>query len=289
MNQRYTPETAIPDALEGITLAGRVYPSPLPDELAPWHVYIADCGHSILVTLGEDLDMAVPAPVKTVLRHGWKVLDNGLIHADLPYDPTLGLLTDPSDDEFAEPAATTVPKIREFAVGKLYHPGVTHWPDEHAEWKLSEDGVQLLLTYASPTEDEVRAVAKGRARFALIAGDHALILAHRFEPLNWSDSPWQATRQIDQTAGLPYLGPGGHLPITVFMIDADTGLIAAIRQTSWNHRFTEAVRKALSTQIRNGSPTAAAQGDTEIDAWYRRYPTTDALVAAADITTEPRR
>jgi hypothetical protein len=38
-------------------LRDRRYPKPLPDDLAPWHLYLIDGGHSVLVTLsatGED-------------------------------------------------------------------------------------------------------------------------------------------------------------------------------------------------------------------------------------------
>ncbi|MFD4406706.1 hypothetical protein ACFWPH_28485 [Nocardia sp. NPDC058499] len=51
-----------------------------------------------LSATGED-GHEVAVPVKTVLRHGWTVLADGRIHADLPYDPRLGPTTEPGDDE----------------------------------------------------------------------------------------------------------------------------------------------------------------------------------------------
>lgn len=41
----------------------------------------------------------MPAPVKAVQRTGWDVRD-GYVVSDLTYDDTLGLVTDPGDDEF---------------------------------------------------------------------------------------------------------------------------------------------------------------------------------------------
>ncbi|WP_433678724.1 hypothetical protein [Nocardia sp. CA-119907] len=136
---------------------------------------------------------------------------------------------------------------------------------------------------AAPTDTEVIAVKKGATRFALLAGQHALILAHRFDPMPWSDAPWQVVRQTNATAGLPLIGADGRLRVTVFLVDANTGIIAAIRGTTWTARFVEAVRAAIRTQSLNHS--TEAQGAAEINAWYQRYPTSDKLVAAADINT----
>ena len=108
--QQHLKQTPAPAAiiaqLELPLVAGKAYPKPLPAELQPWYVYTADGGHSIVVVLTPAstpienvLDLLVPAPVKTVLRVGYQVIE-GLIYANLPYDSTLGLLTEPDDDEY---------------------------------------------------------------------------------------------------------------------------------------------------------------------------------------------
>lgn len=86
----------------------RPYPNPLPDALARWHCYLADGGHSIVVALAShvpqdalpDEAYLVPAPVKSVLKAGWVVADNGMLICDLTYDSELGLITPEEDDEF---------------------------------------------------------------------------------------------------------------------------------------------------------------------------------------------
>lgn len=99
-----------PEAVIGRHIAaivpGKGYPRPLPADLAPWHVYTADGGHSIAVALaafyqpgGDPAEFLVPAPVKAVLKAGWTARD-GWIVCDLPYDPAVGLATDPGDDEY---------------------------------------------------------------------------------------------------------------------------------------------------------------------------------------------
>ena len=168
-----------------------------------------------------------------------------------------------------------------YTVGKPYNPDFPKWPVNRAEWRLSEDGVELLLCMADPTEEEVQDVRTGRSKFALVSGEHALILAYRFGSQPWSDTPWQATRQTDLTAGLVDVPAGQRLLLTIVLVDSTTGILRAIRTTTWNADFAGAVSRAILRQLRNRS--ADAQGAAEIAAWYRRYPTTKKLVEHADI------
>ncbi len=166
-----------------------------------------------------------------------------------------------------------------YAVGQPYNAearGV--WPAAGAQWRLSEDGVELVLFLADPAASEVEAVTKGRAKFALVAGEHALILAYRFAPMPWSDAPWQACRQRDLTAGI---NPGKDQAVVVILVDSSTGVVRALRMTAWNAEFAGAVARAIGRQLRNRSTDA--QGAAEIEAWYRRYPDSKTLVEFADI------
>lgn len=166
-------------------------------------------------------------------------------------------------------------------VGELYNPAVTSWPDERMEWTLSPQGVELLLTYSHPSDAEVDAVRRGPARFALLAGDGALILAHRFEPLPWADTPWQASRQR-LPVGVEAAGDGERLIVSIVLVDAATGVIKAVRVVTWPERFATAMAHAVLRQAQTAAPDEV--GAREIEAWYRRYPSTPELVRAADIT-----
>ncbi|MEU9354954.1 hypothetical protein AB0D65_29165 [Streptomyces griseoloalbus] len=108
-----SPQTIVRRTLAGLLL-DRPYPGELPAELAPWHCYTKDGGHSLLVLLApveegfktsaggpaRIEDACVPVPVKAVLRAGWRVGDDGYVRTAVPYDPDLGVVTDPEDDEF---------------------------------------------------------------------------------------------------------------------------------------------------------------------------------------------
>jgi hypothetical protein len=109
-----SPQTVVQRTVGAYAVPGRAYPGELPAELAPWHCYLRDGGHSLLVLLdpvekGVTVPSAtnatidgqlVPVPVKAVLRAGWRLDEDGYVRTPVRYDPELGVLTDPEDDEF---------------------------------------------------------------------------------------------------------------------------------------------------------------------------------------------
>lgn len=85
------------------------YPGQLPQELEPWHVYVVDQGHCIIVvpeslweTNADPEELTVPVPVKTVLRLGvqWR---NGWPVCKVSYDEDFGLVGVEEGDEEWQP------------------------------------------------------------------------------------------------------------------------------------------------------------------------------------------
>ncbi|MEU6070525.1 hypothetical protein ABZ864_40325 [Streptomyces sp. NPDC047082] len=106
------PREVITRSLGAMVDLDRRYARQLDPEIAPWHCYTLDGGHSILVVLDhgklgdrptskELEDNLVPAPVKTVERVGWRLV-GGYVVCKLPYHPVLGLITPESDDEYGD-------------------------------------------------------------------------------------------------------------------------------------------------------------------------------------------
>ncbi len=102
-------------AAEGAS-TNKPYPTELPEQLAPWHIYFDDCGHNILCVVGEKwvkllersvteqdvAELLAPVSIKTLLREGWEVHPRfGVILArGVEYDPQLGVLIPDADVEF---------------------------------------------------------------------------------------------------------------------------------------------------------------------------------------------
>ena len=92
--------------LEIYVVRGKKYHSPLPFELEEAYCCTLDGGHSVIVVIdseyqeGEPLEnFLVPAPVKTIIRHGYRIKD-GYVWSNIPYSKETGLETEAGDDEF---------------------------------------------------------------------------------------------------------------------------------------------------------------------------------------------
>lgn len=295
------PREIITASLGGMAVYNRPYGRALPEELAPWHCYTLDGGHSILVVLDDAtlsdapsmqqiMDNLVPAPVKAVERAGWRMLD-GFVLCKLPYDPELGLMTDPEDDEYdddseeseaptqAEPAWTVL------EVGKPY-PSPIPWRDGTCEIRIDEKGVDFVLAIASPKTHEVKAFRQGNAEFALVPGKHHLMWVYKFtDPrdsnpkhgLPWSDQPWEYHRQSKPAPAAP-AGRGGSFQLQLILVDAATNVIKALRLIGPSVEFADALRDAVEAQAAVPyDPAAAAR---EIQSVYARYTSQDLVLIA---------
>lgn len=173
--------------------------------------------------------------------------------------------------------------MHRLAVGERYNATLATIPDGTANWRFTTTGVELLLGLSRPSSTEIRDVKTGLAQFALLSADHVLMMAHRFGTMPWSDAPWEASRQrlAGEEPGLIEVTASQHLMIQVVLVDADSGVVRAVRHVSWNHAFVEAVRAAIQRQLAvTGDPSRA---QAQIQSWYGRYPDTQSLAAGADI------
>ncbi|MFE2723935.1 hypothetical protein [Kitasatospora sp. NPDC059327] len=287
------PAAVITRALAGYLVPGHRYHSPLPDDLAPWYCYTHDGGHSILVAVPEpgralSEEELTPAPVKAVLKAGWRTdTATGLIVSDLTYDPVLGLVTDPDDDEYADNSPASVAQqaaLHRYSVGELYNPKVTRWPDGRGELRLTPAGADFVLFYARPKPHEIQAFT-GNAEFAVINRDHVMLLLYAFtdphdsDPKNglpWSDAPWEYHRQV--AAGTSATLPDDGFPLHLLLVDADTGILRAQRITVPSPEFADVLRQAIVRQ--NSHPADPAAATREIQALYDAGDSRDLLLHA---------
>jgi hypothetical protein len=168
-----------------------------------------------------------------------------------------------------------------YEVGQPYNVNLGSIPDGTANWRFTPLGVELLLALSDPSGREIHEVTSGLAQFALLAGDHSLIMAHKFGTMPWSDTPWDGSRQrrAGDEPGLATAGREESLMANIVLVDADTGVIKAMRAVAWNIEFASAVSDAINRQSGAGD----AEADAEIRNWYFRYPNTVDLVAACDV------
>lgn len=175
--------------------------------------------------------------------------------------------------------------MHELRVGQPYHPGRKRWP-EGAEYNYRAGGHELAIRLSRPMPAEIEGVRRGQSEFALYASGDQLLLLYRFGApgagLPWSDAPYSwHEAPAEQRQLLPETEGAARALLTVVLLDADTGLIRALRAVTFSPAFTTALHAAIRAQA--GQPWSEALYDANRALLYGRYPTTEALLAACAI------
>ncbi|MER5718758.1 hypothetical protein [Streptomyces sp. NPDC002132] len=172
-------------------------------------------------------------------------------------------------------------------VGEPY-PRQVNWPKSAATLVLSENYVEIIHSFDGLSSDELAAFTTGSATVAVTIGDRHLMWCYRFDArprpgapkatLGWGDSPWEAYRQRGRTVGVP--GQRGE-PFTAYMVlvDASTGIVEGLRTAEIGKDVADALRYGVARQL--ALPYDHAAASREIDALYRRHPSTQSLLREA--------
>ncbi|MFI7524515.1 hypothetical protein [Nocardia salmonicida] len=162
-------------------------------------------------------------------------------------------------------------------VGQPYDSRRSHWTPVPIA-RITETGIRLVLVIENPTETEVAAVRSGVARFAWIDASDIALLAWTFAPgIPWSDVPYSPhLERPGDTPGICF-APQRPAAVTVVLVDADTGLVCAVRETTWPHEFAAVVRDSVAEMA--AIPADMNAIDAAMASLYITYPDTAELVA----------
>jgi hypothetical protein len=178
--------------------------------------------------------------------------------------------------------------LHSYRVGDRYHPDRTFWP-ERGEYNFRQGEHELRLFYASPSKAEIAAVRAGEAHFALLAAPPVIIFCYRFAAapgfeagIPWSDAPytWHMVPEDQRTLPLDLPHPTSRALLNIVLVDAGTGIIRALRAVTFSPEFSRALHRAIHDQAAS-SWRGQRHYEEAVEALYRRYPTSEAFVAAA--------
>ena len=138
--------------------------------------------------------------------------------------------------------------MHRYEVGKLYNEKRTWW-EENAEYNYRSNNHMILLTFRQPKPIEVQSVKQGEASFGLVVQQDVILLVFKFGALPWSDGSYAWHRVPADERTLPQeLGERERATVTVFLVNADNGILLAIRQVSLSHDFSVALHHAITEQ-----------------------------------------
>lgn len=141
--------------------------------------------------------------------------------------------------------------MRVIEIGQRYHSDVDHW-DEAVQYSYGSGQHDLTLFVPSPTPMEVAAVHAGRIRIGVITRHGVVMLVYDIGGLT-GDAPFSWHRlPADQQIVPDPLPDGMGITLPIILVDADTGIVLAIRVVTGHPHVSQRLVEAVRAQATGG-------------------------------------
>lgn len=172
------------------------------------------------------------------------------------------------------------PDIQTYQIGELYCPTRTIW-EERNEWNYRADSHDLLITWKEPTPFEIKMVRESRVEFRIYEFGSAIFFLFRFGDGPWCDNPysWHLVNEADRTLPDPEPLLNARALLDIFLVDASTGILKAMRCCTFSPEFTSKLEAMVREQA--ARPFDRDIHDEDIRITYYNYRTSNDLAKAA--------
>lgn len=167
--------------------------------------------------------------------------------------------------------------MRSFEVGKLLEEGITRY-NEGVKFDFQQSGPVLLLFFNRPTEKEVESIKKGKLEIGFYVKDEVIFMLFKFQSLEWMDAPYSV--HLSNPFTFDDIEPGQGFGLTIFLVDASTGILRALRYSGLSTDFSFKLQDAILNQ--KNLPFDAVVYNQKFMSIYNNYSTSD-LVQRADV------
>lgn len=166
--------------------------------------------------------------------------------------------------------------MQKLKVGQLLQEGKTKY-QEGVIFDFQQAGTLLYLFFNSPTETEIESIKKGEFEIGFYQKDEVIFIMAKFQGMPWMDAPYSV--HLSQPFEFQEITEGKGFGLTTLLVDANTGILKAIRYSGLSTEFSRKLRIAIENQ-KNISWDERSYNQ-KIDMIYDNYSTYD-LVRRAD-------
>lgn len=169
-----------------------------------------------------------------------------------------------------------------YQVGQPYIAGKKHWP-QAVEYTYSAQHHLLRIFYRTLYAKEIKAVESGEAKFALGLLGPIIFLHFRFgDGILWHNAPFSIHLVHEADRELPDwpVPTNERAMLKTLLVDAENGIIKAMRVCTFSPKFTLKLHKAIIDQYNNPFPP---DYDEQVLRSYDRYPTPENMVKRLSI------
>lgn len=166
------------------------------------------------------------------------------------------------------------------AIGQPYDSTVSSWP-ERSEYRIFGGNHLLQVCAGNLSPGFVERFQTAPIRLGLYVQEGVVFVLFRIDGCyDWSDQAlhMQLLPAEDRSAD-PYI-PGTHQILSVVLVNADNGLVEAIRVVTWSKHGSELLLRKLNAQLDDDAFTPERH-QAIIDRVYRQYPHSAKLAKAS--------
>jgi len=162
--------------------------------------------------------------------------------------------------------------MRKFEVGELFEEGKIKY-QEGIKFDFDQSGAMLFLFFNHPTEDEVKNTKKGSLELRLCSMSNVIIILTKLEGMQWMDAPYSV--HLSQPFEFDEIGPDQGVGLSIFLIDAATGVLKAMRYVGLSNDFSNRLKEVINEQKITDFDTRQYQ--QSINNIYSAYSTNEML------------
>jgi len=166
--------------------------------------------------------------------------------------------------------------MQKLEVGQLLQEGKTKY-QEGVIFDFQQAGPLLYLFFNSPTDAEIESVKKGKFEIRFYQKDEVIFILTKFQGIPWMDAPYSI--HLSQPFEFQEITEGKGFGLTTLLVDANTGILKAIRYSGLSTEFSQKLRIAIENQ--KSIPWDADAYHKKINMIFGNY-STDDLVNRAD-------
>ena len=168
------------------------------------------------------------------------------------------------------------------AIGELFSPERTNWPNNRFELRYFDGSYLLQINESNPGERSIAAFRDGPMHIGLHFERNIIFFLFKIQGTwEWSDQAFTIHLVPEANQGRGDTSERHFVPLTVVLVDSDTGKVAALRLVTMSPRFASTFQRYMDRQ--RSAPFSREEHNRAIKQIYARYPNSKDLAAAAQL------
>lgn len=155
-----------------------------------------------------------------------------------------------------------------YSVGSLFNENKTYYQEEGCQIDLNDTGLVLTMYFHGPSESEIKSVREGKFTIGFKKLDSVIFVSIKLGEIPHQTCPY-TVHLSKNLSNIKYPNDGEGLPIQIFLINSDTGILEAMRVIGLSTKFSKELLDTVSNQSLEEFDVGKYQDD--INANYKKY------------------